>query len=145
MAPEHTSPPEVVVIGAACLDVKARLRGDTVAGTSNPGEVRISIGGGARNIAENLARLGTRTALLSVVCEDDFGLAIIDRTRQAGVNTSHVLRSCEQHSAAYIALLGSHGHLLVGVDDTVATAALTPDYIDDHASLLAAARMVVID
>lgn len=137
--------PEVVVVGAACLDVKARLRGDTVAGTSNPGEVRISIGGGARNIAENLARLGMQTALLSVVCEDDFGRAIIGQTGRAGVQIDHVLRSCDQHSAAYIAMLGSHGHLLVGVDDTSAISALVPEYIEEHADLLRAARMVVID
>ncbi len=145
MVPMRAEPVEVVVVGAACLDIKARLRGDTVAGTSNPGEVRMSIGGGARNIAENLARLGTRTALLSVVCEDDFGRTIIRQTGQAGVLTDYVLRSCDHHSASYIALLGSHGHLLVGVDDTSATAALTPDYIDDHADLLREARMVVID
>jgi pseudouridine kinase len=135
----------VVVIGAACLDIKARLRSDTVAGTSNPGSVRISVGGGARNIAENLARLGTRTILLSVVCEDDFGRTIIRQTAQAGVITDHVLRSCDQRSAAYIALLGSHGHLLVGVDDTLATAALTPDYIEEYSGLIAQARMVVMD
>jgi pseudouridine kinase len=145
MARTIAEPIEVVVIGAARLDVKARMRGDTVAGTSNPGDVRMSIGGSARNIAENLSRLGTRTALLSVVCEDDFGHTIIDQTGHAGVLTDHVLRSCNHHSASYIALLGSHGHLLVGVDDTSAIAALTPEYIDDHADLLSAARMVVMD
>ncbi len=139
------NPVEVVVIGAACLDVKARLRGDTLAGTSNPGDVRISIGGCARNIAENLARLGTSTVLLSAVCEDDFGHTIIRQTAKAGVNTEYVIRSCDQHSAAYIALVGSQGQLLVGVDDTIATSALTPEYIAEHATLLSAARMVVID
>ena len=109
MAHTPAQPVDVVVIGAACLDVKARLRGDTIAGTSNPGDVRISIGGGARNIAENLARLGMATALISVVCEDDFGRTIIRQTREAGVLTDYILRSCEQHSAAYIALLGYIG------------------------------------
>jgi pseudouridine kinase len=140
-----SSIPDVVVIGAACLDVKARLWNDTIAGTSNPGDVRLSVGGGARNIAENLARLGTSTALLSVVCEDDFGRTIIHQTQKAGVQTDHVLRLCDKHSAAYIALLGSHGHLLVGVDDTNATSAITPEYIDGHADMLSQARMVVLD
>lgn len=136
---------DVVVVGAACLDVKARLRGDTIAGTSNPGDVRLSVGGVARNIAENLARLGTPTALLSVVCEDDFGHTIIRQTGAAGVDTSHVLRSCDHHSAAYIAMLGSHGDLLVGVDDTSMIEALTPEYVAECAELLRRARLVVID
>jgi pseudouridine kinase len=137
--------PEVVVVGAACLDVKGRPIGDIVAGTSNPGVVQISVGGGARNVAENLARLGLPTALLSVVCQDDFGRTIIRQTERAGVNTDHVLVSCEQHSAAYMALQSAERALLVAVDDTAATAALTPEYIQDHAELLTQARMVVID
>jgi pseudouridine kinase len=134
-----------VVVGAACLDVKGRIMGDIVAGTSNPGDVRVSVGGCGRNVAENLARLGMPTALLSVVCEDDFGRTIIGQTEQAGVDIDHVLLSCEQHSAAYMALLSAQGTLLVGIDDTTATVALTPDYIEDHADLIAAARMVVMD
>ncbi|GAB4126864.1 MAG: PfkB family carbohydrate kinase [Roseiflexaceae bacterium] len=144
-ATRGASSPEVIVIGAACLDIKARMRSDTVAGTSNPGDVRISVGGVARNIAENLARLGTSTALLSVVCIDDFGRTIIEQTKRAGVVTDYIVRSCDHHSAAYIALLGSQGHLLFGIDDTLATSELTPDYIAEHTDLLVAARMVVID
>lgn len=137
--------PEVVVVGAACLDVKGRASGELIAETSNPGAVRISVGGCARNIAENLARLGMRTALLSAVCQDDFGRTIVRQTERAGVNTDHVLITCDQNSAAYIALLNTHGHLLVGVDDTAAMAALTPTFIETHADMLAAAHMVVMD
>jgi len=136
---------EVVVVGAACLDVKGRPLGDIVAGTSNPGVVQISVGGGARNVAENLARLGTPTALLSVVCQDDFGRTIMRQTERAGVDTDHMLISCEQHSAAYMALQSAERALLVALDDTTAISALTPEYISDHASLLEQARMVVID
>ena len=136
---------EVVVVGAACLDVKGRPLGDIVAGTSNPGVVQISVGGAARNVAENLARLGTPTALLSVVCQDDFGRTIMRQTEQAGVDTDHILISCEQHSAAYMALQSAERTLLVALDDTTAISALTPEYISDHASMLEQARMVVID
>jgi pseudouridine kinase len=136
---------EVVVVGAACLDVKGRPLGDIVAGTSNPGVVQISVGGGARNVAENLARLGTPTALLSVVCQDDFGRTIMRQTEQAGVDIDHMLISCEQHSASYMALQSAERTLLVALDDTTATSTLTPEYISDHASLLEQARMVVID
>ena len=146
MASTHNDEaPEVVVVGAAILDVKGRPHGDIVAGTSNPGVVRISVGGCARNVAENMARLGLPTALLSAVCQDDFGRTIVRQTERAGVNTDHVLITCERHSAAYVALLNPHGHLLVGVDDTAAMTALTPEFINNHADLLTSARMVVMD
>lgn len=136
---------DIVVVGAACLDVKGHLNGDIVAGTSNPGMVQISVGGCARNIAENLARLGLPTALLTAVCQDDFGRTIVHQTENAGVNTDHVLITCDRHSAAYMALLNPQGNLLVGLDDTEATLAITPEYINEHASLLANARMVMMD
>lgn len=136
---------DVVVVGAACLDIKGRIAGDIVAGTSNAGDVRISVGGCARNVAENMARLGLNTVLLSVVCQDDFGRTVVRQTERAGVNTDHVLISCEQHSAAYMALLSSSGTMLVGIDDTAAAQALTPDYIQEHAELFEQARMVAID
>lgn len=137
--------PEVVVVGAACLDIKGRLLTDLVGGTSNAGQVQISVGGCARNIAENLARLGTRTALMSVVCQDDFGRTIIRQTERAGVDTAHIVVTCEQHSASYIALLGQQGQLVVGIDDTEAIGALTPAFMADHAELLGGARMVMLD
>jgi pseudouridine kinase len=136
---------EVVVIGAACLDVKGRLPGAALAGTSNAGAVRISAGGCARNIAENLARLGVATALLSVASGDDLGTSIVRHTERAGVDMDHVLIDPAQRAAAYIALLGDHGQLLLGVDDTVAVEAITPAYITAHRRLLQGARMVVID
>lgn len=136
---------EVVIVGAACLDVKGRLSGDMVAGTSNPGTVRVSVGGCARNVAENLARLGLHPVLLSAACQDDFGRAIVYQTERAGVNTDHMLISCQHRSATYIALLGSQGDMLVGIDDTAIIRAITPDYIRNHADLLTNTRMVVMD
>ncbi|HMO59416.1 MAG TPA: PfkB family carbohydrate kinase, partial [Roseiflexaceae bacterium] len=146
MRQKNDNPPaEVVVVGAACLDVKGRLPGDTVAGTSNAGDIRISVGGCARNIAENLARLGMSTALLSAACGDDFGQSIVRHTERAGVDTNHMLIDCAHHSAAYIALIGNQGQLLLGVDDTEVITAITADYILDHADLIHSARIVVID
>ncbi len=142
---EQRTAAEVVVIGAACLDIKGHAMPGSLAGTSNPGRVRISAGGCARNIAENLARLGTRVALLSVICQDDFGLALLKQTERAGVDTDHVLISCDQHLASYIALLDGHGKLIYGIDDTAAVVALTPEYIEIHATLLRNARMVMLD
>lgn len=135
----------VVVVGAACLDIKCRLRGEVLASTSNSADVRISVGGCARNVAENLARLGYPTTLVSVVCDDDFGQAIVQQTARAGVNTDHIIRVCTHHSPAYVALLSPEGQLITGVDDTEAVEALTPTVITAHRALFQHAPMVVMD
>ncbi|MFN0194315.1 MAG: PfkB family carbohydrate kinase, partial [Aestuariivirga sp.] len=49
---------DVVAIGGANIDIKAKALGNVLPGTSNPGTVSVSPGGVARNIAHNLAVLG---------------------------------------------------------------------------------------
>jgi len=137
--------PEVVVIGAACLDIKGRIPGQVHQGTSNPGNVRITVGGVARNIAENLARLGTRATLLAVVARDPFGHQIVKHTGAAGVDVSQVLFSREQHSSAYLAVVDGEGSLTAAVDDTALISELTARYVYDRRRLFRGARMVVVD
>ena len=57
----------VVVVGGINADLKARTTAPLVPGTSNPGTATLSPGGVGRNIAENLAHLGTPVSLVGVV------------------------------------------------------------------------------
>lgn len=139
------SQPSIVVIGGASLDIKGRLRRDFIPGTSNPAAIQMSVGGVGRNIAENLARLGTSVALISAVCEDDFGRAILQQTEAAGVDMSCMLLTGEQRSSSYIAILSHDGSLLAGLDDSSAGRAITPEHIQERTELLENADMVVID
>lgn len=134
-----------MVIGGASLDIKGRLRRDFIPGTSNAAAIQISVGGVGRNIAENLARLGTPVALISAVCADDFGRAIMQQTEAAGVDVSPMVVTCDHHSSSYIAIVGPDGELLAGLDDSSAGRAITPQHIHEHTALLQQADMVVID
>jgi pseudouridine kinase len=137
--------PQVVVIGAACLDIKGHVFGKIHPATSSPGQVRITVGGVARNIAENLARLGTQTTLLAAVARDPFGHQVVKHTGAAGVDVSQVLFCRNHRTGAYLALLDDEGNLASAVDDTAIIAELTPRYIYDRRRLFRGARMVVID
>ncbi len=135
----------VVVIGAASMDIKGRAAGPLIPGTSNHGQVRLSLGGVGRNVAENLARLGVPTTLLAAVGDDAFGLEIVRRTTLAGVDTGHVLVLPGQRSATYSAILDDTGNMVVSVDDMHVCAALTPQLVRSHRALLRQARMIVLD
>jgi pseudouridine kinase len=137
--------PNVVVIGAASLDMKGRPETPIVEGTSNPGCIRVSPGGVGRNVAENLARLGVPTALLSAVGDDSVGRQILDATRAGGVDVSRVIVSSEHPSATYLAVTDENGSPFLSIDDMQIMELVTPKYIYAHRTWISDASMLVLD
>jgi pseudouridine kinase len=139
------NPAQVIVVGAASMDIKGRPQKALVPGTSNPGSIRISVGGVGRNIAESLARLGVRTTLLSAVGDDEWGQRILECTAAGGVDVSQVLINAEHHSAAYLAILDEAGEKSISIDDMDIMESVTPKYIYAHRRWIKEADMVVMD
>jgi pseudouridine kinase len=137
--------PRVVVVGAASIDIKGQAQGDLAPLTSNPGHVHLSLGGCARNVAENLARLGVTTTLISVVGADPFGQVILNQTAAVGVDVEHVLVWDEYHSGGYLALFDETGQMLVSLDDMEVLDRLTPEAITERESVFYGADMLILD
>jgi pseudouridine kinase len=135
----------VIVIGGSGVDLIGRLEHDLVPGTKNRANIRTSYGGVARNVAENLSRLGQQTVLLTAVGEDQAGKQLLAQAVQAGVDISHVLTTSEHPTGTYLGVLNAQGTLQFALDDINATQSLTPDYIEDHAELFNTASLVFID
>jgi pseudouridine kinase len=88
----------------------------------------MAAGGVGRNVAENLARLGTPTRMLLAVGDDTAGQEVLARTRFAGVTT---LRApWEGPTGTYTALLDDDGSLVAGVADMAATESIAPEHVD---------------
>jgi pseudouridine kinase len=134
----------VVVLGGANVDLKARSHAAVVAATSNPGSTCLSPGGVGRNIAENLARLGTSTSLLTAVGSDPLGDDLLSGTAAAGVDVSLVRRR-ETVTGTYTAVLDDTGELVVAVADMASVESLTPGDVAAAADRIAAADLVVVD
>ncbi len=137
--------PHVLVIGTSCLDMKGQAAQPLIEGASIPGLIHSSVGGVARNVAENLARLGVPTILLSAVGDDRPGQRILAQAIEAGVNMDHMLMVPDTETGAYLALLDHEGHLAYGLDDTRITAAIRPSTIYHNRKLFRDAAMVVLD
>lgn len=137
--------PHVIVLGAASIDIKGRALAPIQPHTANSGTVHLSLGGVARNIAENLARLGVSTTLVSVVGADILGQTILSHTADAGVDVSHVIVSPDHHSGAYLALFELEGRMVMSLNDMTPLDALTADYISQHADLFYGADMIIVD
>ena len=141
-----SSSPHILVIGSAGIDTKGRAGKPIQTGTSTPGTIRVSVGGVARNIAENLVRLGERVVLLSAVGDDGSGRRILHQASERGIDVRHVVVSSDYHTAAYLALLDERGELLMSIDDMVIHRRLiTPGLVYRHRALFRQARMVIVD
>lgn len=136
--------PYVVVVGAANVDIAARSAGAVVPATSNPGTTSTTPGGVGRNIAENLARLGTPTHLISVVGEDRLGDDLLAATRDGGVDVGAVRRS-RAGTGTYTAILDERGELVVAVADMAAADEITPEHLESTAELIGGARLLVLE
>lgn len=136
--------PVIVVIGGANLDVKAHSAREAVARTSNPGSVVRSAGGVGRNVAENIARLGTEVCLVAAVGTDPAGDEVLAATAAAGVDVSRVAR-VPQPTGTYVAVLDADGELVVAVADMAATAGMGPADVEAAADVVVSADLVVLD
>jgi pseudouridine kinase len=134
----------IVVVGGANLDVKAHSARAAVPGTSNPGSVLRSAGGVGRNVAENLARLGSDVSLVAAVGTDPAGDEVLAATESAGVDVSRLARGAHP-TGSYVAVLDADGELVVAVADMAATEALAPSDVDGVADVLGHAELVVLD
>jgi len=135
---------DIAVIGGANIDIKAKVNAPNRLGTSNPGIVTTTAGGVGRNIAHNLARLGAKVALVSVVGRDVHGDAVLAETERAGVDVSRVVRS-DVATGSYVALLDHDGEMISAVSDMRCADLLSPDLIFAQEAVIERARLVVAD
>jgi pseudouridine-5'-phosphate glycosidase len=116
----------VLLVGGLNVDTLARTRAAPVAGTSNPGTTTRAAGGVARNVADNLSRLGDTCTLVGAVGEDEAGDFLL--ASLAGVDTRAVRRS--GRTGSYTAVLDDDGELVIGVADMAATESVRPEEVD---------------
>lgn len=135
----------VLVIGSAVIDVKGYPEDGLKPGTQTPGRVRNSVGGVARNIAENLARLEVPVTLLTAVGDDIHGLRVLDECKAAAINCDYVRVVAENRTGTYMAFLRSDGELEMAISDYEVVAHLDTGYLEQHEYLFEDAAMIVLD
>lgn len=150
--PEHfqespVSHPEglVLVIGSAGVDIVGRTSSDLQPGTSNPANIRSSFGGVARNVAENLARLGQPVKLLTAIGDDEPGDQLLRQAKSTGINVEDILIVHEQPTSTYLAVIDSEGTLQFALDDMRTIRSVTPAYIRKNVKWFARASIIFVD
>lgn len=132
-----------LVIGSMGVEIKAYA--PVPLGAVNAGRARNALGGGARNIAENLARLEVATTLLSAVGTDGVGRRVIRWMRKMGVECRHVKIVPDGRTPNFVSLVDAAGEPTMTIYDTAIMDAVDSNYLWKHEPLFEKAALIVID
>lgn len=137
--------PFVVVVGGANVDIHGVPSYELVEADSNVGTVLTCAGGVARNIAENLSRLGACTRLLAPIGQDRHGDFLHQHSVDAGIDMSFVLRHPNLPTSTYLSILNNQGSMQLAISDMDIMESLNPAYLKSHETMLKQADLIIVD
>jgi sugar/nucleoside kinase (ribokinase family) len=116
----------IMCIGGAAVDRKYRALAPVRPGTSNPVTSERSFGGVARNVAENIARLGAQVSMMTILGDDENGRALLEDLKRLQIDTEQVTILGGHATAEYVAVLQPDGDLAVGLANMAIFDSMTP-------------------
>lgn len=137
--------PYVVVVGGVNLDIGGRPHGELVAADSNPGQVRMSLGGVGRNIAHNMALMGLDVRMLTAFGDDMNAQRIAASCGELGIDISQCLTVPGGATSTYLFITDGHGDMALAVSDMEIYEHVTPAFLAGRARLLQNAQLLVVD
>ncbi|WP_414838676.1 carbohydrate kinase [Carnobacterium sp. TMP28] len=134
----------VVCIGAANIDRRYLLNEPLTMRITNDVKERFSVGGCARNVAENLGRLGIESTLLSVVGNDSYWQSIKEHSEQF-MDISQVDTIEDELTGVFVEVLNPKGAIEFSLTDMAIYQYMTPEWLNKHLALLKEAEYLVAD
>jgi pseudouridine kinase len=141
----NSNTPPILCIGASNIDRKLRAVQALHMGSSNPAQLVESHGGVARNVAENLGRLGVGVQLLTAVGHDAAGQTLLAHLHNVGVRTEGSLQIESEATGSYTAVLDAQGELVLAMAHMTLVEQLTPAFIAQTLGLRQGAKLLVMD
>lgn len=133
---------KVVVVGGAVLDVFAYPHDTFILNDSNPGYLKTSLGGVARNIAENLARLGVDTTLVTMLGKDEGKKLIMQNAQEVMLKLSAIPAT---KTPTYLAILNEDNEMVAAVADMDEIESLSKEHIKKRDLIFQNADYIILD
>ena len=134
-----------VVIGAANIDIGGTPYKPLIPGDSNPGVIKMSYGGVARNIAHNLALLGIDVELITAAGDDTLGMEMLKKCESTGMDTSLSVVVPGGSSSVYLFINDERGEMELALSHVDIVNKITPEYIESISDVINSAKVVVAD
>ena len=135
---------EIIAIGGANVDRKFRIEGIEQLGTSNPATVTYSVGGVARNVAENLGRLQHNVQLVTTFGQD-YDMELVKSESSTYMRFDYAETLHQETTGSYTAVLNGDGELIIAMANMAIYDHLTPTLLKRHEVAFTKAKLIVID
>ena len=135
----------ICVLGGSNMDIVGFPNEELILHDSNPGTVKVSLGGVGRNIAENLTHLGVSTKLISAIGDDMYGKRIMEHANAIGLDMKNSLVLSQRPTSTYLAVLDGNGDMNVAISQMDIYDELTIHFIQERRQVIENARICVID
>lgn len=134
-----------VVIGAANIDIGGTPYKPLIPGDSNPGVIKMSYGGVARNIAHNLTMLGVEVEFVTAAGDDTLGMEMLKRCEGTGMDTSLSIIVPDGSSSVYLFINDELGEMELALSHVDIVKHITPEYLESISDVINSASVVVAD
>lgn len=135
----------ITVVGGTNIDILGFSNKKINFNDSNPGKIKVSLGGVGRNIAENLVRLGVETKLISVFGDDLYGSKVMDESRMIGLNLDNSLMLKGYPTSVYMSVLDNSGDMHVAISEMDIFENMSVDFIKQKKDIIESSKICIID
>jgi len=135
---------DIICIGGANVDRKIQALKPLVNKTSNPALSTKTRGGVARNIAENLGRIGLSTSLLAYIGADSEGEWLLQNTKNfVDVSPTEMIQG--KSTGTYTAVLDEEGEMAIALADMTIYNEVKEYFFENHWHHIQSAKMILLD
>ncbi|MDF2674291.1 MAG: winged helix-turn-helix transcriptional regulator [Clostridiales bacterium] len=135
----------VTIIGAANIDIHGFTTDKLIYEDSNPGNIKISCGGVARNIAENLARMDVSVKLITALGEDMYGRKITEESKLCGIDIRDSLVLKDSITSMYMSIMDEDGDMKLALCDAEIVEKISIDFLKNKHHILSNSKIIVLD
>lgn len=135
---------KIIVIGGCNIDFIGKSDSELVTEDSNIGKVSVSFGGVARNIVENMARLGVDVTFVTAIGNDSLGKALKQELVDLNVKVL-TPANIDTNSGMYLAIHDDKGKMVLGLCDQEIIDYITISYLKEIDEIIESFDYLFID
>lgn len=135
----------VAVIGGVNIDIIGTPFEKLNFNDSNPGKTTITLGGVARNISENLSRLGVKIEFITALGDDSHSEEIQRSCKDLDIGIDHSIIIPGERTSTYLCINDESGEMQLALSDMKIYENITPDYLKGKIEIINNAAACVLD